>query len=131
MPKSNKKTPSPLATLAANSAAKISGSNKSLAEAIKPEPKPKRAASGAAAQAAAKKQATEAAQQAAKEARLVKFESRDKEPSAFEVAGISPTRDFSSGRLIWSVDKDDVDRFVGHHHVQTGRVVRAASSQSE
>ena len=52
------------------------------------------------------------------------FESRAKEPSMFEVAGIGPIRNFSSGRLEWEVPASDLDRFTSNHFVTNGRVVR-------
>lgn len=52
------------------------------------------------------------------------FESREKEPSMFEVAGIGPIRNFSSGRLEWEVSASDLDRFTSNHFVNNGRVVR-------
>ena len=52
------------------------------------------------------------------------FESREKEPSMFEVAGIGPIRNFSSGRLEWEVPASDLDRFTSNHFVNNGRVVR-------
>ena len=50
------------------------------------------------------------------------FESREKEPSMFEVAGIGPIRNFSTGRLEWEVPAADVDRFMANHFVNNGRV---------
>ena len=50
------------------------------------------------------------------------FESREKEPSMFEVAGIGPIRNFSTGRLEWEVPASDVDRFMANHFVNNGRV---------
>ncbi len=52
------------------------------------------------------------------------FESREKEPSMFEVAGIGPIRNFSSGRLEWEVPAADLDRFKSNHFVNNGRVIR-------
>lgn len=52
------------------------------------------------------------------------FESREKEPSAFDVAGIRPTRNFSTGRLEWEVEVSDLERFEQNHFVQLSRVVR-------
>lgn len=56
----------------------------------------------------------------------VTYESRQKEPYAFEVAGIKPTRDFTDGRLIWTVPADDLERFEKHHHVVNNRIRRVA-----
>ena len=52
------------------------------------------------------------------------YESREQEPSAFVCADISPTRNFSSGRLEWKVANDDVARFESHFFVRNARVVR-------
>ena len=52
------------------------------------------------------------------------FESREKEPSMFEVAGIGPIRNFSNGRLEWEVPAADVDRFTANHFVNNGRVIK-------
>lgn len=57
---------------------------------------------------------------------VVIFESREKEPTMFDVAGIRPTRNFSTGRLEWEVAGDDVERFEQNHFVQLCRVVRKA-----
>lgn len=57
---------------------------------------------------------------------VVIFESREKEPTMFDVAGIRPTRNFSTGRLEWEVSGDDVARFEQNHFVQLCRVVRKA-----
>lgn len=57
---------------------------------------------------------------------VVIFESREKEPTMFDVAGIRPTRNFSTGRLEWEVAVDDVERFEQNHFVQLCRVVRKA-----
>jgi hypothetical protein len=54
------------------------------------------------------------------------FESREKEPTMFPVADINPIRNFSNGRLEYEVPADDVDRFVQHHFVMNGRIVRKA-----
>ncbi len=42
----------------------------------------------------------------------------------FPVAGISPIRNFSSGRLEYRVKKDDVARFESNHFVQNARIVK-------
>jgi len=54
------------------------------------------------------------------------YESRLREPNPFLVAGIRPTRDFSTGRLLWKVRSGDVARFEAHHHVVNNRVRRVA-----
>lgn len=105
--------------------AKVSGSDKPAAEVAKEQtaapPKPKRKATGAAAASAKKKAAAEAERLASQ----VIFTSRIKEPTQFDVANISPTRDFGTGKLIYVVEEDDVERFERHHHVQSGRIIRA------
>jgi hypothetical protein len=53
----------------------------------------------------------------------VVFESREPEPIGFDVARISPIRNFGNGRLEWEVPQEDVERFSSHYHVVTGRVV--------
>ena len=58
--------------------------------------------------------------------KTVIYESREREPSAFDVACIRPTRNFSTGRLEWEVEADDVGRFEMNHFVQMSRVVRKA-----
>jgi hypothetical protein len=58
------------------------------------------------------------------EPEFVLFESREKEPSMFVVAGINPIRNFSSGRLEWEVPAADVERFSQNHFVMNARVVR-------
>lgn len=56
----------------------------------------------------------------------VVFESRNPEPAPFEINGIRPIRDFSSGRLLWGVPAEEADLFEKHHHVLTNRVRRLA-----
>ena len=51
------------------------------------------------------------------------YESKDKEPSMFVVAGISPIRNFNNGHLEWKVFNDDVARFEQNHFVMNARVV--------
>ena len=67
-----------------------------------------------------------AAKAAPKAKHPVIFESREREPLMFPVAGINPTRNFSTGRLEWEVAADDVERFEQNHFVQLARVVRKA-----
>lgn len=55
---------------------------------------------------------------------MVKFESREAEPTMFEVAGYRPTRNFSNNRLEWEIPSEDVARFEAHHFCQMARVVR-------
>lgn len=52
------------------------------------------------------------------------YESREREPSPFSIAGIDPERDFSNGRLIFKVKQEKLLAFQSHYHVATGRVVR-------
>lgn len=52
------------------------------------------------------------------------YESKDKEPSMFVVAGISPIRNFNNGHLEWKVFNDDVARFEQNHFVMNARVVK-------
>ena len=52
------------------------------------------------------------------------YQSREKEPTMFPVAGISPIRNFSNGRLEYKVGKDDVARFESNHFVQNARIVK-------
>jgi hypothetical protein len=52
------------------------------------------------------------------------FESREKEPSQFAVAGVRPIRNFANGRLEYKVPSSDVDRFEQNHFVMNGRIVR-------
>ena len=51
------------------------------------------------------------------------FESREREPNAFVVAGISPIRNFSTGLLQWIVPADFVENFKLHFHVQRNRII--------
>ena len=55
---------------------------------------------------------------------VVWYESREKEPSMFSVAGIGPIRNFQSGRLEFEVQADDVERFEKNHFVMNARIVR-------
>lgn len=88
--------------------------------------KPKAKAAAPAITEVAKTAAQDAAAQDAEVAAPVIFESREKEPSAFDVAGIRPTRNFSTGRLEWEVPAEDVERFERNHFVGLSRVVRKA-----
>lgn len=54
----------------------------------------------------------------------VVYESREKEPSMFPVAGFSPTRNFSTGRLEYSVPASEVARFEANHFYLNARVIR-------
>lgn len=53
---------------------------------------------------------------------IIWFESREKEPSMFDVAGVKSIRNFSTGRLEWRVKAEDVERFKKNHFVMNGRV---------
>tara|TARA_X000000950_G_scaffold68618_1_gene84823 strand:- start:8573 stop:8884 length:312 start_codon:yes stop_codon:yes gene_type:complete len=57
---------------------------------------------------------------------LIWYESREREPSMFDVADIGSIRNFTNGRLEWKVKPDDVERFESHHFFKTGRVVKKA-----
>ena len=52
------------------------------------------------------------------------YESREKEPAMFSVAGIGPIRNFQNGRLEYEVAADDVERFEKNHFVMNARIVR-------
>ncbi|MAS48197.1 MAG: hypothetical protein CL557_12420 [Alphaproteobacteria bacterium] len=52
------------------------------------------------------------------------YESKNKEPSMFEVAGISPIRNFANGTLEYKVHKDDITRFEKNHFVMNARIVK-------
>lgn len=52
------------------------------------------------------------------------YESREKEPKMFDVAGINSTRNFSNGHLEWEVPVDDVERFEANHFFVRGRIRR-------
>lgn len=60
------------------------------------------------------------------EPKTVWFESRDKEPTMFPVAGINPIRNFSTGRLEYEVPADDLARFEQNHFVMNARIKRKA-----
>lgn len=59
----------------------------------------------------------------------VYFISREREPITFRILvrgrSIQPGWDKRHERLIWRVPKDLVSAFEMHHHVVTGRVIRA------
>lgn len=57
---------------------------------------------------------------------LVWFESRDREPRQFDVAGIRSIRNFENGRIEFRVPAKDVARFEQNHFVRNGRIVRKA-----
>lgn len=55
---------------------------------------------------------------------VVWYESRQPEPSMFDVDGIRPIRNFSTGHLEWEVPADRDENFRQHFFVQTSRVVK-------
>jgi len=52
------------------------------------------------------------------------YESREREPATFTIAGVVPERSFADGRLIFKVKQAQLPAFQSHYHVVTGRVVR-------
>lgn len=56
----------------------------------------------------------------------VVFTSAERESYAFDIMSITPERDPTTWHLIWRVPADRVETFAQHHHVQSGRVRRAA-----
>lgn len=54
---------------------------------------------------------------------VIWYESRQPEPSMFEVDGIRPIRNFSNGHLEWEVPIERDELFSKHFFVQTARVV--------
>ena len=54
------------------------------------------------------------------------YESREKEPVMFPVAGIQSIRNFNNGRLEYEVDSRDVERFETNHFFVNARIVRKA-----
>lgn len=56
------------------------------------------------------------------------YESREREPSQFNVCGYKSFRNFSNGRIEFKIPVDDVARFESNHFVSNGRVVRKANS---
>ena len=57
---------------------------------------------------------------------IVWFESRQPEPSMFDVAGLRSIRRYSDNHLEWKVMSDDVARFEKDHFIMNGRVRRKA-----
>ena len=57
---------------------------------------------------------------------VVWFESRQPEPSMFDVAGLRSIRRYSDNHLEWKVMSDDVARFEKDHFIMNGRVRRKA-----
>lgn len=55
---------------------------------------------------------------------LIWFESREREPRQFDVAGIRSIRNFNTGRIEFKVPAKDVARFEANHFVTSGRIVR-------
>lgn len=66
----------------------------------------------------------EAKPEPVKGGQFVMFESREKEPNMFPVAGINPIRNFSTGRLEYKVPSEDVGRFMQNHFVTNARIIR-------
>lgn len=52
------------------------------------------------------------------------YESREKEPRMYVVAGIDPIRNFANGHIEWEVPADDVERFEANHFFVRGRIRR-------
>jgi hypothetical protein len=97
-----------------------------IADQASPEaPKPRRRRSNAEVSAAL--EAAAATPEDLPPAAPVIFESREREPVAFDVMGIRPTRNFSNGRLEWEVPADQVELFQQNHFVGLCRVVRKAT----
>jgi len=55
---------------------------------------------------------------------VVMYESREKEATMFDCAGISSHRSDDGFRLQWRVKADDTARFESHFHFTTGRIIR-------
>jgi hypothetical protein len=55
---------------------------------------------------------------------VIWYESRQPEPSMFEVDGVRPIRNFSNGHLEWEVPAERDALFSQHFFVQTARVVK-------
>jgi len=55
---------------------------------------------------------------------VVMYESREKEPTMFDCAGISSHRSDDGLRLQWRVKSDDTERFESHFHFVNGRIIR-------
>lgn len=55
---------------------------------------------------------------------VVWYESRQPEPTMFDVDGIRPIRNFSNGHLEWEVPAERDELFSQHFFVQTARVVK-------
>ena len=54
----------------------------------------------------------------------VVYESREKEPKMYDVAGYNSIRNFANGHLEWIVEADDTKRFESNHFVNRGRIRR-------
>jgi len=52
------------------------------------------------------------------------YESREKEPKMYDVAGINSIRNFTNGHLEWEVAPEDVERFESNHFFTRGRIRR-------
>ena len=56
--------------------------------------------------------------------KTITYESREKEPKMYDVAGYNSVRNFSNGHLEWIVDAEDTERFEANHFVNRGRIRR-------
>lgn len=72
----------------------------------------------------AEKPAAPARKTTAKASGPVWYESREKEPKMFPVAGIDCIRNFSNGHLEWEVPAEEVERFEANHFFMRGRIRR-------
>jgi hypothetical protein len=72
----------------------------------------------------AEKPAAPARKTTAKASGPVWYESREKEPRMYPVAGIDCIRNFSNGHIEWEVPAEDVERFEANHFFVRGRIRR-------
>lgn len=72
----------------------------------------------------AKKAAPKQAAPKVETPQYVWYESRQPEPSQFDVAGYGSIRRFTDNHLEWRVNGDDVERFEANHFYKNSRVVR-------
>jgi len=70
------------------------------------------------------KAAPKAAPKAEPKPTVVWYESRQPEPTQFDVAGYGSIRRFTDNHLEWRVNADDVERFEKNHFYKNSRVVR-------
>lgn len=59
------------------------------------------------------------------------FESREKEPIAFDIMNVRPTRNFATGLLVWTVPPEKVELFRAHFHVTSNRVIYKGRKEPE